>query len=252
MSNSSLVTYTNLSPHKSTRQGKITKIPIHCTAGVGTAKGTADWFARPTTKASSNYTIDGVGDVSMSVEEAYRAWCTGGNKTFNGKTGSQIDHEGVSIEVANSVAAHPWPVTDKAYAKLLDLVEDIARRNGLAEVTYNADGSGTLQAHRWYAAKACPGDYLMERFPEIAATVTARLKGQVNTSAPVVEADVACSGLAVGNKVAVAKAETYDGSSFRLFYDTYDVLRVEGDRVVIGIGSTVTAAVNAANLRKIG
>lgn len=43
---------------------------------------------------------------------------------------------------------------------------------------------------------------------------------------------------------------TYDGKSFKTYYDTYDVIQVNGDRVVIGVGATVTAAVNAANLRK--
>ena len=35
------------------------------------------------------------------------------------------------------------------------------------------------------------------------------------------------------------------------YYDTYDVIQVSGARVVIGVGATVTAAVNAANLRKV-
>lgn len=42
----------------------------------------------------------------------------------------------------------------------------------------------------------------------------------------------------------------YDGKSFKTYYDTYDVIQVNDDRVVIGVGATVTAAVNAANLRK--
>lgn len=54
-----------------------------------------------------------------------------------------------------------------------------------------------------------------------------------------------------GDKVKVAKAVTYDGKSFKAYYDTYDVIQVSGDRVVIGVGATVTAAVNAANLRKV-
>lgn len=53
-----------------------------------------------------------------------------------------------------------------------------------------------------------------------------------------------------GDKVRVTKAVTYDGKSFKTYYDAYDVIQVNGDRVVIGIGATVTAAINAANLRK--
>lgn len=48
----------------------------------------------------------------------------------------------------------------------------------------------------------------------------------------------------------VLNAVTYDGKSFKTYYDTYDVIQVNGDRVVIGVGATVTAAVNAVNLRK--
>jgi muramidase (flagellum-specific) len=35
---------------------------------------------------------------------------------------------------------------------------------------------------------------------------------------------------------------------FKCWYSKYDVIEVKNDRIVIGIGNTVTAAVNAANL----
>ncbi|MFI3253535.1 MAG: N-acetylmuramoyl-L-alanine amidase [Eubacteriales bacterium] len=177
MSDSKLVSQVILSPNKSTRSGKISKIAIHCMAGNMTAVSCGNFFAKSTTKASSHYGIGSDGDMVQYVKESDRAWCTGGTKKCDGRTGSQTDHIAVTIEVANPIAAEPWAVSDTAYSKLLDLVEDIARRNGMAEVTYQGDGSGTLQAHRWYAAKACPGDYLMERFPEIARIVTERLGG---------------------------------------------------------------------------
>ncbi len=52
----------------------------------------------------------------------------------------------------------------------------------------------------------------------------------------------------VGGKVKVKKAVTYDGKAFTTYYDKYDVIEVSGDRVVIGIGKTVTAAVKSSNL----
>ena len=55
---------------------------------------------------------------------------------------------------------------------------------------------------------------------------------------------------AKGDKAKVLNAVTYDGRSFKTYYDVYDVIEADGDRVVIGIGKTVTAAVNAANLKK--
>lgn len=53
-----------------------------------------------------------------------------------------------------------------------------------------------------------------------------------------------------GDKVKVTNAVTYEGKRFKLWYDAYDVISVNGDRVVIGIGTTVTAAVNSGNLKK--
>lgn len=181
MSDSNLVSKVILSPNKSSRTGKISKIAIHCMAGDMTAESCGNFFARIPTQASSHYGIGSDGDICQYVKESDRAWCTGGTKTFDGRTGSQTDHLSVTIEVANCGGAPDWAVSDKAYGSLLNLVEDIARRHGLSQVSYDADGSGTLQAHRWYAAKACPGDYLYERFPDIAATVTARLGGNTPT-----------------------------------------------------------------------
>lgn len=55
-------------------------------------------------------------------------------------------------------------------------------------------------------------------------------------------------GYKVGDKVRVIDNITYNGVRFATYYDEYDVIQVNGDRVVIGIGNTVTAAVNAANI----
>lgn len=54
-----------------------------------------------------------------------------------------------------------------------------------------------------------------------------------------------------GDKVKVTKAVTYEGKSFKIYYDTYSVLEVSGDRVVIGINGTITAAVKDTNLTKV-
>lgn len=54
-----------------------------------------------------------------------------------------------------------------------------------------------------------------------------------------------------GDKVKVLKAQTYNGGTFKTYYDVYDVIQVNGDRVVIGIGKTVTATVKASNLQKV-
>jgi len=51
-----------------------------------------------------------------------------------------------------------------------------------------------------------------------------------------------------GSKI---KGYQYSGGMFTLYYTVYDVIQVKGDRVVIGIGNTVTAAVKAADLQKV-
>lgn len=50
--------------------------------------------------------------------------------------------------------------------------------------------------------------------------------------------------LKVGDKVKVLRNVTYTGGSFKLYYDKYTVLSISGDRVVIGIGKTVTCAIH--------
>lgn len=55
----------------------------------------------------------------------------------------------------------------------------------------------------------------------------------------------------VGDKVTLLKNVQYGTNKpFKTYYNKYDVLAVIGDRVVIGIGKIVTAAVNIKNLKK--
>ena len=57
-----------------------------------------------------------------------------------------------------------------------------------------------------------------------------------------------------GDKVKVNKgAKTYTGGGLAsyVYNTTYDVIQVSGDRVVIGLGSAVTAAMNAKDLKKV-
>lgn len=59
------------------------------------------------------------------------------------------------------------------------------------------------------------------------------------------------TGIHVGDKVNVTNAVTYDGQSFKTWYDTYDVIELNGDRAVIGVNGQVTAAINVNNLSKV-
>lgn len=61
---------------------------------------------------------------------------------------------------------------------------------------------------------------------------------------------LANDAIKVGDKVKVKKAIQYTGEPFNIYYDVYDVLEVKGDRIVIGIGKTVTTAINVKNIEK--
>lgn len=175
MSNSALVCYTKLSPNQSgKRNHAIDTITIHCVAGNASVEALGNLFADAGRDASSNYGIGSDGRIAMYVEEANRSWCT---------SSSANDNRAVTIEVANTVADHPWPVSDKAYAALIDLLTDICRRNGIKRLLWRADKSligqvdkQNMTVHRWFANKACPGDYLYERHGRIAEEVNKRLE----------------------------------------------------------------------------
>lgn len=179
MSNSPLVTYTRITKNKTTMSSKtINRISIHCFVGQVTAQQGVDYFATTDRQASANYVVGYDGSIGLSVDEKDRSWCT---------SSAENDKQAITIEVA-SESNHPYKVTDAAYNALLNLVTDICQRNGKTKVIWNSNKTQALAyqpaaneivltVHRWYANKACPGDYLFNKHIEIAATVTERLSG---------------------------------------------------------------------------
>lgn len=167
MSYSPLVSYVKLSPNcTKPRKNKIDTITIHHMAGDLTVESCGNLFANPSRDASSNYGIGSDGRIACYVEEENRSWCSSSGAN---------DHRAITIEVANCQIGGDWPVSDKAYAALIDLCVDICRRNNIPRLNYTGDKSGNLTMHKWFAATACPGPYLEERFPIIAQEVNARL-----------------------------------------------------------------------------
>lgn len=169
MSNSSLVSYTLISPNKtSPRQHKIDTITIHCVVGQLSAESICNLFINPSRKASCNYAVGKDGDIGLCVDEGDRSWCS---------SNSANDHRAITIEVACDLT-HPYAVNAKAYNALIKLVADICKRNGIEELKWKADKSligkveeQNMTVHRWFANKACPGEYLYERHGEIAEKV---------------------------------------------------------------------------------
>lgn len=174
MSNSPLVTYTNITKNKtSPRKHAIDTITIHCIVGQWTAKQGCDYFATTDRECSANYVVGRDGSIGLSVDETDRSWCSSNRDN---------DNRAVTIEVASDTA-HPYAVTAEAYAALIDLVTDICQRNGIARLVWSTNKADrvshsngcNMTVHRDYAAKACPGDYLYERHGAIAAEVNKRL-----------------------------------------------------------------------------
>ena len=177
MSNSALVSYTKISPNRnSPRNHAIDRISIHCVVGQCTVERLGEIFAPESREASSNYGIGLDGRIGMYVEEKDRSWCT---------SSGENDHRAVTIEVASDTA-HPYAVKDAAFSALLDLCTDICKRNGKKRLLWFGDKDKTLAytpkademvltVHRWFANKACPGEYLYSRHGEIAEEVTKRL-----------------------------------------------------------------------------
>lgn len=175
MSNSTLATYTRISPNKtSPRNHKIDTITIHCMAGNLTVERCGEGFAKRTRMASSNYGIGSDGRIGLYVEEKDRSWCSS-NKAN--------DMRAVTIEVANDGgAATGWHVSEAAMTSLIALVTDICRRNGIKQLLWKGDkkligqvDKQNMTVHRWFKNKACPGDYLYGKHAYIAAEVNKRL-----------------------------------------------------------------------------
>ena len=169
--------------------GKITKITVHHAAGVTSLQGFSSTLkaaakrksnGERTRSVSWNYAIDTKGNIGVYVDECNRAWTSGS---------SSNDYAAVTIEVSNSSMGGNWPISDASYKALLNLCEDICRRNGIPGLTYTGKIQGsTLTRHDWFQNKTCPGPYLGSKFPEIVATVNQRLGGPATYDASSVTA----------------------------------------------------------------
>ena len=173
MSNSPLVSYRKISPHKnSPRNHAIDTITIHCYVGQASVESAGSWFSNPNAKCSCNYVIGSDGRIGLIVDEGDRSWCT---------SSSSNDNRAVTIECASD-KTEPYAVNDKVYASLINLVADICKRNNIKELKWQGNknligqvSKQNMTVHRWFANKSCPGEYLYSRHAQIAAEVNKKL-----------------------------------------------------------------------------
>lgn len=284
MSNSPLVSYTKISPHRdSPRNHKIDTITIHCVVGQCNIEPLGELFQ--TKAASSNYGIGKDGRIAMFVEEKDRSYCS---------SSVSNDNRAITIECASDTK-EPFAVNDKVYAALIDLLVDICTRNGIQKLLWRADKSligqvdkQNMTVHRWFhSGKSCPGTYLYERMGKIADDVNKRLGVSENQPKNVifrvqvgaftskenaekylekaqeaglngfvveVEKEPAAPKqpeITVGCSVRVnSGAKTYNGGNLAsfVFGRVHTVKEIKGDRAVITYAGAIVAAVNVRDL----
>ena len=286
MSNSSLISgeCLNLACSNPRGSNKIRKLTIHHMAGVATAMDCAKMH-KNMGGVSANYYVGNAGEIVLGVPEDRRAWTSGSREN---------DYVAVTLEVSNSKAADPWPVSAAAYESMLNLCADICRRNNL-KMVWTGDSSGTLTCHYMFDATICPGPYLTERMAAIAAEINRRagiapapdpkptptvtdyttVKGDTLTKIAAkfgttvaelegLNPDLLKPGtvikvpatIKVGSVVKVKPgAVYYDGTkpgAAWVYTTKFSVLRISGDRVVVGLHDEVTGAFHAGDLEVVG
>lgn len=181
--NSSLVSYTKLSPnHSGQRTHSIDRITPHCVVGQCSVETLGNIFYPTSRQASCQYGIGSDGRIGMYVEEKNRSWCSSSNAN---------DQRAITIECASDTT-EPYAMNSKVYDALIKLCVDICKRNGKKKLIWLGDKDKTLNynpksdemvitVHRWFANKSCPGNWLYARLGDLATKVTAQLAGTTTT-----------------------------------------------------------------------
>lgn len=228
--NSSMVTYTKLSPnHSGQRTHSIDRITPHCVVGQCSVETLGNIFLPASRQASSNYGVGVDGRVGMYVEEKNRSWCSSSNAN---------DQRAVTIECASDTKS-PYAFKDVVYQTLIKLCVDICKRNGKKKLLWLGDKTKTLNyspktdemvltVHRWFANKSCPGDWLYARLGDLASRVTASLAVSSKPAA-------STGKVKAGDLVAITGGTYYGGKAIPAWVKKlkWYVLEVSGDRAVI-------------------
>ena len=199
MSNSPLIDCKVISPNKNRpRNHAIDRLTPHCVVGQLSAEAIGSCFAPVSRQASCNYGIGYDGRVALICDEGDRSWCS---------SSPPNDHRAITIECA-SEKEHPYAMNEAVYEKLILLCADICRRYGKKKVLWLGSKEAALAyqpkademvltAHRWFAAKACPGDWLYSRGLTIcwaAPAVRSRRSAGPILSAPATASGVSLPG----------------------------------------------------------
>lgn len=184
MSNSALITKKRISPYKdSPRNSDVYIITPHCYVGKVSIDDAGDWFQRA--NCSCNYYDGPDGRLTLIVDEKDRSWCT--SSPWN-------DNRAITIECASG-STYPYTIPEPTIKSLIKLMADICQRYGKKKLLWFGDKNKTLAykpksdemvvtAHRWFAAKECPGADLYGRMTGIVAEVNKLLGSEAEIEAP--------------------------------------------------------------------
>ena len=226
MSNSLLVSYWKKSPNYfAGRKHSICRISPHCVVGQCTIETLGNVFANPSKRASSNYGIAKDGRIGLFVDEKDHSWCT--SDYLN-------DDLAITIECASDMTA-PYAFNAVVYKQLIELCADICRRNGKKKLLWFANKNTALSykpssdemvltVHRWFANKACPGDWLMARMSDLAKQVNAKLSSSSSSVPSSSKTEMTKKGTVKATGVARAYKKSIAGT-----YVTTDELNVRND-----------------------
>lgn len=165
MRRSKLIQEVGLTTNFNTRTKEITRITPHCYVGQAKLSDMLNFFKK-SNNSSPNYCIDKDGKIGLSVEENNRSWCS--SDEYN-------DQRAITIECASD-KVQPYAFSSNTVDSLVNLTVDIMRRYNKDTLVYIPEKTEALSypvkenellvtLHRWFAKKACPGDWFVEYIP---------------------------------------------------------------------------------------
>lgn len=189
----------------------VERITIHCMVGQLSARRCGELFSDKSYGASSNYGIGTSGEIGGYVSEEKRSWCS---------SSADNDNRAITIECASDAKA-PYAFNSRVWASLVALCVDICKRYGKNKLLWLGDKKTSLAykpkdnemiitAHRWFAAKSCPGDWMYAREGKLAAEVTEKLKSTGAKGKTVAESPNTAAAVLIDNEEADREKKIWD------------------------------------------